>query len=94
MIPEINEIFREIYDDELRIEEFDCTIKKNASDCSPGPDGITANFYKHFWEEIKILLFQAIKECVIQNELMETMKQAIIRLIQKPGKYPLLFTLL
>lgn len=70
----------------MRIEEFNCTIKKIASDCSPGPDGITANFYKHSWEEIKILLFQAINECIIQKELMTTMKQGIIKLIPKPGK--------
>lgn len=45
-----------------------------ASDHLPGPEDITANFYKHFWEDIKLLLFQAIKECVNQKELMETMK--------------------
>ncbi len=57
-----------------------------ASGCSPGPDGITANFYKDFWEDIKLLLFEAINECVNQKELMETMKQGIIKLNPKPGK--------
>lgn len=57
-----------------------------ASDRLPGPDGITSNFYKHFWEDLKHLLFQAINECINQKELMQTMKQGIIKLIPKPGK--------
>lgn len=57
-----------------------------SSDRSPGPDGITSNFYKHFWEDLKHLLFQAINECINQKELMQTMKQGIIKLIPKPGK--------
>lgn len=44
-----------------------CIIKNIASDRQPGPDGITANFYKHFWEEIKVLLLKAINECTVQK---------------------------
>lgn len=58
-VPEIDDSFREICEEDLRIGEFDCIIKKIASDCSPAPAGITANFYKHFWEEINIFLLQA-----------------------------------
>lgn len=86
MIPVIDETFRDTCEEDLRIEEFDCTIKKIASDRSPRPDGITANFYKHFWEEIKIILFQAINECILKKELMTTMKKDLIKLIRKPGK--------
>ncbi len=67
MIPIIDENFKIICKDDLKIEEFDNFIKKITSDRSPGPNGITANFYKHFWKEIKILLFQAINACVIQK---------------------------
>ncbi len=86
LIPVIDENFKGICDEKLAITEFDCAIKKMASGCSPGPDGITANFYKDFWEDIKLLLFEAINECVNQKELMETMKQGIIKLNPKPGK--------
>ena len=57
-----------------------------ASDRSPGPDGLTTRFLKHFWEDFKLMLFQAINGCINQKELMETMKQGVIKLIPKPGK--------
>lgn len=50
-----------------------------ASDRSPGPDGLTTDFLKHFWEKLKLMLFQAITECINQKELMETMKQGVIK---------------
>lgn len=81
LIPIDNGNFKEICDEKLRIIEFDCTIEKMASDCSPGPDGITDNFYKHFWEDTKLILSEAINEYVNQKELMETMKRGIINLI-------------
>uniref|UniRef100_A0A8C6K9W5 Reverse transcriptase domain-containing protein n=1 Tax=Nothobranchius furzeri TaxID=105023 RepID=A0A8C6K9W5_NOTFU len=85
-IPVIDDNFRKICDEDLTIEEFDFAIKSMASDRSPGPDGITTNFYKHFWEDLKLLLFSAINECINQKELMTTMKQGVIKLIPKPGK--------
>lgn len=81
-IPVTDNSFKEICDD----AEFDCAIKNMASDRSPGPDGLTANFYKHFWEDLKSLLFEAIIECANRKEVMETMKQGIIKLLPKPGK--------
>lgn len=41
---------------------------------SPGQDGLTTNFYKFFWEDIKDLLFKALKECCESNFLLPTMK--------------------
>lgn len=86
LIPVIDDNFKQICDEDLMMEEFDCAIKNMAYDRSPGPDGITTNFYKHFWEDIKPLLFQALIECINQKELMETMKQGVIKLIPKQGK--------
>lgn len=52
LIPVIDENLKEICDEELRVTEFYCAIKKMASDHSPGPDGLTTNFYKFFFEKI------------------------------------------
>lgn len=40
-----------------------------------------SNFTKHFWEEIRVLLFEALKESIIKKELMTSMKQGAITLI-------------
>ena len=53
LIPVIDDNLKEICDEDLTMEEFDFAIKNMASDHSPGSDGITTNFHKHFWEEKK-----------------------------------------
>lgn len=53
---------------------------------SPGPDGLTSDFYKFFWEDLKMLLFEALQDCIIYNNLLPTMKHGLIILIPKPGK--------
>lgn len=53
---------------------------------SPGSDGLTGDFYKFFWEDIRNLLFKAIQECIDKKELMPSMKQGLIALIPKHGK--------
>jgi len=45
---------------------------------SPGQDGLTTNFYKFFWVDLKDLLFKALKECFDFISLLPTMKQGLI----------------
>lgn len=85
-LPKIENHFKELCEESLKLAELDEAVKNIASDRSPGPDGLTANFYKHFWEEIRDLLFNAITESITQKELMTTMKQGVIKLIPKPEK--------
>lgn len=53
---------------------------------SPGPDGLTTDFYKFLWEDLKHLLLEALQDCIINNNLLPTMKQGVIILIPKHGK--------
>lgn len=53
---------------------------------APGEDSLTSNFSEFFWEDLKELLFNALKECIEKNDLMPTMKQGVITLLPKPGK--------
>ncbi len=55
-------------------------------DKSPGSDGLTSYFYRHFWKYIKDLVFHMLKEISESHILPTTMKQGIITLIPKPGK--------
>jgi len=83
LIPQIDLSFKKICDSELRIDELDAVLKKVALNKSP--DGLTVHFYKYFWEDLRNLLSEALKECIVRKELM-TMKQGEITLIPKPGK--------
>ncbi len=56
---------------------------------SPGPDGLSIEFYQHFWYILEELLFLMFNDCIKKKELATTMKQGLISLIPKPDKDPL-----
>lgn len=57
------------------------------SNCkSPGIDGLTSEFLKSFWQDIKELLFNALIECINERCLTPSMKTGIITLLPKPNK--------
>jgi len=53
---------------------------------SPGNDGLTVGFYKHFWPQIKSLVCDSILAGIEKGEMSATQKQSIIRLIRKKDK--------
>lgn len=53
---------------------------------SPGVDGLSVEFYIHFWEFIKLPLFNMYKECISHIDMTSTMKQGVISLIPKHDK--------
>jgi hypothetical protein len=53
---------------------------------SPGNDGLSVEFYKHFWDKVKQPYTASLIEAKIKGELSTSQKQAIIRLIEKKDK--------
>lgn len=70
------------------MSEAENVMKSLALDKSPGSDGLTSNFYRHFWIYLKDLIFNMLKEILDSKTLPTTMKQGLITLIPKPGKDP------
>ena len=85
-LPRLDQEFRDLCKAEIRIEELDKVIEHLSSGKSPGPDGLTSEFYKFFRLDLRELLFQAFVECIQNTTLSSTMKQGLIILIPKPGK--------
>lgn len=85
-IPIIDREYREESDKDFTMEELDKAVMHLKPDKSPGPDGVTANFYRHFWDLLKNVLFQVSGEATTDLSLPTSMKQSIITLIPKPGK--------
>ena len=85
-IPTIDDVFKGICESDLRIEELDAVNLKLSVNKSPGSDGLTASFYKFFWNDIRNMLFKALQECIENKHLMPTMKQGLITLFPKSGK--------
>ncbi len=76
-------------EDDLIIEELDKAIIQMAKGKSPGFDGLTVDFYVFFWKDIRQLLFEALGECILRQNLSPTMKRGLITLIPKADKDPL-----
>ena len=59
----------------FKIQEFDQAVKNLASGKSPGPDGLTAEFYQTFWDLLRLPYYQAITQ-VFQEELLYSLCKA------------------
>ena len=61
-----------------------------ANNKAPGCDGLSPEFYKYFWPDIKTLLIDSLNEGYYRGELSESQKQSILTLIFKKGDRKLL----
>ena len=52
---------------------------------SPGPDGLTVEFYSKFWHSLRPILVDVINTCYSQSNLCKSMKTSITRLVFKKG---------
>ncbi len=73
---------------EGQINEYECieAIKGMKNMKSPGSDGITAEFYKLYWNEIKLYYIESINYSFEHGSLTELQKQGIITLLPKKDK--------
>ena len=62
------------------------SMKNMQNNKSPGNDGLTKEFYETFWDEIKDIFFESVKEAKHKGELSISQRQAIIKLIEKKDR--------
>ena len=53
---------------------------------SPGHDGLTKEFYEHFWDDLKFYFINSLKQSKIDGHLSISQRQAIIKLIAKKDR--------
>uniref|UniRef100_A0A1A8L6V8 Reverse transcriptase domain-containing protein n=1 Tax=Nothobranchius pienaari TaxID=704102 RepID=A0A1A8L6V8_9TELE len=85
-IPNIDDDFAELCDADITMLELDNAVKNLAVNKSPGCDGLTSNFYRHFWDLLKNPFILMLNEATDTLYFPPTMKQGLITLIPKPGK--------
>ena len=73
---------------EGKLTEYECSIalKDMKNQKSPGSDGISTEFYKIFWKDIKTFLINSFNYSFDHNNLTELQKQGLITLIPKQCK--------
>ena len=57
---------------------------------SPGDDGLTAEFYKHFWTELSPIYMRVVREIKEKKSLSTSQKRGLIVLAHKKGGRELL----
>ena len=87
-IPKLDNDDKELCDIEINIEECAKALKKLPNNKSPGPDGLTTNFYKFFWPDIRELLQESYSYSFINNTLTQDQRMGILNLIPKKDKDP------
>ena len=75
-------------DQNITVEEMESVIKNLKKNKSPGWDGLSAEFYQHFVDDIKNILFQAYLESIDVDSLSPSQRIGIINLISKPKPPP------
>jgi hypothetical protein len=85
-IPKISEEDRNQCETEVSESEILASLKVMKNGKSPGSDGLTTEFYKFFWRDIKVPLVESIRYSLIKGELSIEQKRGIITLIPKKEK--------
>ena len=53
---------------------------------SPGHDGLTKEFYEHFWDDWKFYFVNSLKQSKIDSNLPISQREAIIKLIAQEDR--------
>ena len=85
-IPKLNEEEQQMCEGVVTINECFEVLGTFKNNKTPGNDGLTAEFYKCFWNLFGSALVDSLNESFLKGELSNSQKQGIITLILKKGK--------
>jgi exonuclease III len=85
-IPKISIEQKTLGDAEISEIEILKNLKNMKNNKSPGSDGLTNEFYKFFWTDIKRFVVDSLKYALKHGEMSSDQKRGIISLIPKKNK--------
>ena len=85
-IPKLIQDDKILCEEILTIEECAKALKQLANDKSPGSDGLTTNFYKFFWIDIRDLLYDSFIYSLKTGNLSNEQKLGVLNLLPKENK--------
>ena len=85
-LPQLSDNSILLTEKDFGIEELTCALNLMKNGKNPGSDGLTVEFYKHFWPDVKYIIYESLQECIQDKMLSVEQRRAIIRLIPKKDK--------
>ena len=85
-IPKLDDELKNMCEQPLTIEECGKALKQLENNKSPGADGLTTNFYKFFWPDIKNLIYDSYLESQKSGNLSYYQKLGILNIMPKENK--------
>ena len=83
-LAKIPDVLASTLDEEFSLAEMDRVVGKLKTNKSPGWDGLTNEFYKLFWCDIRLILHQALSEGINSGTLSPSQRIGILTIIPKP----------
>ena len=70
----------------LNIAELSDALRDMKNNKSPGLDGFTTNFYKFFWSDLKLALFESYVYSFNNGQISDGRRTGILALIPKKDR--------
>ena len=87
-LDKISEPTNENINEQITLEELEPIVSQLSSNKSPGWDGLTAEFYKYFWDDIKHIVFSSYLESIENVSMSPSQRIGVLTLIPKPKPPP------
>lgn len=81
----LRNVDKDYLDQNLSEQELYNALLKLQNNKTPGIDGLTKEFYVHFWDSLKFSYMNCVANIIEEKELTEMQKKAAINLIFKKG---------
>ena len=82
-LPNLTSKSFDICESEITEKDLITALKSMPYGKSPGHDGLTKEFYEHFWDDLKFYFINSLKQSKIEGSLSISQRQAVIKLIAK-----------
>ena len=85
-LPNLTSKSFDICESEITEKDLITALKSMPYGKSPGHDGLTKEFYEHFWDDLKFYFINSLKQSKIEGNLSISQRQAVIKLIAKKDR--------